>query len=91
LSIFDQHVTGVRAFVRTGRHGPSRIHWDPPFESGLSLQNDTKGRCCGVALQDAQFAEMDPRHHTESSHLFCTEDYALEILELPSRQMSLPL
>jgi hypothetical protein len=91
LSIFDQHSTGVRAFLRTGRHGANRILWDPPFESALHIEKDSQGRCCGVALQDAEFADIDPRYHTVSDRMFDVEDYVLEILELPSNQLSLPL
>jgi hypothetical protein len=91
LSIFDQHSTGVRAFLRTGRHGAKRIHWNPPFESALYIEKDAQGHCCGVALQDADFADIDPRHHAVSDRMFDVEEYVLEILELPSNQLSLPL
>lgn len=84
MSIFDQHASGVQAKVRLGRHGRDRINWNPPQDVSLFLQHDPKGRCCIVAVQErSDFAEFDPRHHTETATLLCAEDYALEVLELP--------
>lgn len=75
--------SGVKARVRTGRHGRDAIEWSQPFESALFLMKDLKGRTCLVALQDADFAEFDPRHDVEGENLLITEDYALEILQVP--------
>jgi hypothetical protein len=74
---------GVRALVRTGRHGRTAIKWSEPFEVELHLQKDLSGRACVLALKGHDFAEFDPRHDGESCDLFTTEDYALEILRVP--------
>ena len=83
MSIFDRFQTGVRAKVRTGRHGDQAIRWSDPIEVPLHLQKDSSGACCLVALQGVDFAEFDPRYNHESASLLVTEDYALEVLELP--------
>lgn len=74
---------GVRALVRTGRHGRTAIEWSEPFEVELHLQKDHAGRVCVLALKGHDFAEFDPRHDAEGCDLFTTEDYALEILRVP--------
>lgn len=75
--------SGVKAIVRTGRHGRDAIEWSQPFESSLFLMKDRAGRTCLVALKDVDFAEFDPRHEVEGENLLITEDYALEILQVP--------
>jgi hypothetical protein len=79
----DKLETGVRALVRTGRHGRTAIDWSAPFEVELHLQKDRAGRVCVLALKGHDFAEFDPRHDAEGCDLFTTEDYALEILRVP--------
>ena len=79
----DKFDTGVWALVRTGRHGRTAIEWTEPFEVQLFLQKDRAGRVCVLAMQGQDFAEFDPRHDTEEDGLFTTEDYALEILQVP--------
>lgn len=83
--IFDAHETGVFARVRLGRHGRTAVEWEPDAVYPLYLQKDPKGRTCVVALQGrGDFAEFDPRHDTESEREFVTEDYVMEVLELPA-------
>ncbi len=80
----DAFESGVRALVRTGRHGRTAIEWEQPCAATLYLQKDRQGRCCVLALQDRDdFAEFDPRHHSEGEGFFQTEDYALEVLQIP--------
>lgn len=81
---WESLTSGVKARVRLGRHGRNAIEWELPLESGLFLQRDHKGRVCVVAVMErADFAEFDPRHDTEGPNLLTTEDYALEVLEVP--------
>lgn len=75
--------SGVKAMVRTGRHGRDAIEWSQPFEAALYLQKDRAGKTCVLALKDLDFAEFDPRHDVEGENLLITEDYALEIIQVP--------
>lgn len=81
--LFRDYSTGVQARVRTGRHGRDAVEWSEPFVAALYLQRDPQGRVSCLALLDRDFAEFDPRHDAESGTVFNTEDYLLEILELP--------
>jgi hypothetical protein len=74
---------GVKAMVRTGRHGRNAIEWSEPFEAVLYLQKDRAGKNCVVALKDQDFAEFDPRRDVEGENLLISEDYALEIIQVP--------
>lgn len=85
MTIFDAHESGVLAKVRTGRHGRDEVEWSKPFETSLYLQKTAFGETCVVALQTVEFAEFDPRHCSETDTLLITEDYLLEILELPAK------
>jgi hypothetical protein len=85
MALLDEYETSVRARVRTGRHGPNAVQWGEPFVCGLYLQKTSAGQVCGLALQDVDFAEFDPRREAESERVFVTEDYLLEILDIPVR------
>lgn len=71
---------GMIATVRTGKAGESGICWSDPFAAELIIEKDRKGVLCGLSLKGINFAEFDPRYHSEAKNVFMAEDYALEIL-----------
>ena len=79
---FDQHASGVQALVRTGRAGEHSVNWSTPFWTGLHLERDKNGCTCVLGLQDAEWAEYDPRNCEESDGVFTAEDYYLEIIQI---------
>lgn len=71
---------GMTATVRTGKAGDSGISWSEPFSAELIIEKDRKGVVGGLSLKGINFAEFDPRYHSEADNVYLAEDYALEIL-----------
>lgn len=57
-------------------------NWAEPFEGKLSIQKNAQGRAVGVSIEDADFADFDPRHDLQDNGELVTEDYYLQVLAL---------
>lgn len=81
MSVAIELKNGMKALVQTGRHEPAGIKWSVPFSAELIVQNDPKGKVCGLSLKGVDFAEFDPRYQLEAENLYIAEDYALMIID----------